>query len=284
MSVIDVSETPEKGSAESTATERKYTRVFRVVMSSTADGPLLARDASGIPLLGEYYLTDTESDLYAYVESKRADRVAENAFDVTVSYSSIAPDENNSNPLTADVQYTWTAVEYEEPVDRDINNVKILTTANEPFLPGSITKRVFNAVFTITRNELSWDGSLALEYLGKINNASFLGGASKTVMLTNISPQFLKHSDGTDFVRVSYEFTYDRRTFTKKILNQGTKYKHQSDGLSYLITERNEQGENIPVTTQRLLKENGDVLPEGDAAHYIEKEIYDAVNFGTFGF
>lgn len=282
MSVNTVVEIPERGSAEISATERKYVRVFRVVMTSTGDGPATARDAGGIPLVGQPYSTGTESDPFAFVESKRADRSAENAYDVTVNYSSLAPDEDQSDPLTADVQYTWAAVEYEEPVDKDVSGNKIITTANEPFLPGSITRRTYNVVLTITRNETSWDGSTALSYLGTINSAGFLGAAAKTVMLTNISPQFLKTDDGIDYVRITYEFTYDKRTFTKKILNQGFKFK--SGGLTYLICERNEQGENIPVTTPRLLASDGSVLAEGSAAYYLEKEVYEQSDFSSFGF
>ena len=280
MSVSTVVEIPERGSAETTSTERKYTRVFRVVMTSTNDGPLLARDAAGIPLVGEYYSTGTETDLYAYCEGKRADRVKENAFDVTVAYSTLAPDENNSNPLTADIQYTWAATPYQEIVEKDINDEKIVTAAEEPIL--GIQRRTYNAVLTISRNEVYWSGALALNYLGSINAAPFLGGAAKTVMLTNISPQFLTHTDGTEYVRVTYEFTYDKRTWTAKLANQGFRYKNGAG--SYMICEPNEQGENIPVTTPRLLADDGTILPDGDPMTFIDAELYEQVDFNIFGF
>lgn len=280
MSVQTVVEIPERATAESTATERKYQRVFRVVMTSTADGPALARDNGAIPVIGQSYATDTETDAFAFVENKRADRVAENAFDVTVSYSTLAANENNTNPLTADVQYTWAATEYQEIVDKDINDEKIVTAAEEPIL--GVQRRTFNAVVSISRNESYWNGALALSYLGSINSTPFLGGAAKTVMLTNISPQFLTHTDGTQYVRVTYEFTYDKRTWTAKLANQGFRYYNGTG--TYLICERNEQGENIPVTTPRLLASDGTILPDGDPMTFIDAELYTAVDFNSFGF
>jgi hypothetical protein len=110
MSVVSVDEINEgREGGENEKGQRTYIRVFGVTTSSASDGAVTARQATGVPRVGDPYSTDTEQDLGAYVR-RVTPQVTDNAkhWHVRVEYdSSFDPEQEEENPLDRPIQISW---------------------------------------------------------------------------------------------------------------------------------------------------------------------------------
>lgn len=276
MPVLNVIEDLDGHESSIDTKERTYVRTFLVTMDSDDDRALTARTASGIPQLGHSYQAGTEFDAFAFVNSVKANRVDKRVWQVVVTYSSVAPEENQQDPLTADPKYSWGSAQFSRPIDFDINDA-LLNSAGDPFDP-AIEKEDSRDVLRVTRNEATYSPSIASTYKNKVNSGTFYGYPPGHAKVFDISADSFRHTDGNVYWTVNYEVHFSRDGFQPKVLDQGYRYIN-SQGDQEHITVKDKEGQEIPVSSPKNLDGNGGILPEGGDAVFLDFEIYESANF-----
>lgn len=200
-----------------------------------------------------------------------------------VNYSSRTPDPDKSgpaksgydNPLDEPPVIKWSSGTTTEIIEKDINGVAILNSAGEPFDP-PVEIQVPQPKLTISRNEASFSGTDALDYVYTVNTASFAGGAAGTVLCVGINADD-SYSNGVQYWKVTYEFLYRRQGWQKSLLNQSMMYK--TGGNWKRITDDAGQFITDPVPIDEL----GQVIDRDNlpaSASFLDFDVYEEKNFG----
>src|SRR5687767_9681775 len=123
MAVVSVNELPGVEGGVNDKFETEYTRKFQVITSSPLDGPVAVIAPTGIPRIGDPYLTSTEQDLTAIAKEIRPKQDDDNPkrWEVTVTYGrSTGDSEVPANPLqrAADISYGF--AQFTRACDADV--------------------------------------------------------------------------------------------------------------------------------------------------------------------
>jgi hypothetical protein len=264
--------------------ERSYTRTFQVITDSALDGPLYVRQAPGIPVRGSIYATDTEIDPGARVKSitpSQSDNPK--VWEVRVEYSSTTEDEQE-NPLERAPEISWSAAPYTRVAWKDNNGKAIVNSAGQYFDP-PLEVDDSRPVLTITRNEASFNPSLAIDYQDAVNSDAFLGFSPGQAKVAMIQASSATEND-VFFWRVTYEFAFRREGWALSVLDQG-RYEKVS-GKPVPIKEYDTAGNAIPGShvTDPVPLSGGSRLdnPGPDSVQFLSFTVYKERAFSAFGF
>src|SRR5258705_10878039 len=100
MAILSVTEKTGGQSSVNQKGETEYTRLFRVVTSNALVGNLAVRTASGIPKIGNAYVTPTEFDTTSVCQRVQPQQDTENPrlWEVRVEYGAPSEDQQQQNP------------------------------------------------------------------------------------------------------------------------------------------------------------------------------------------
>lgn len=269
--------------------ESSYVRRFRVICQK-GDGPLLARDATGIPIKGEAHNEDSA----ATMRSKTVDQIDGDDFEwvfiVTCNYSSKLPPsaatnpDNIENPLLRPAVYSWGEEVYEAVLDRAFNpadpigavQIPVVNSAREKFDP-PLTREETIRVLTVTRNELLFDPRpLDSSYKNKVNLLPFIGYDVGEVLFSSVTATKQAES-GVYFWQVSYTFKCKVGGWVRQVLDEGYYQLVTVDSQKKAVRIRDKDGE--PKVSPTLLDGLGTPLPEDSTdGIYLNFYIYQSVD------
>ena len=280
MAVVWVKEAPTVEGAIDNTWKRTYKRTFRVLCDSRSDGPVTCINAGGIPSLGtSYYKSATEKDAGAWVQglsSKMVSKVRVNGtsgglHEVTVDYGPFNP--YPKDPLQWPYKISWGFAPYERVVWFDINAKAIVNSAGVRF-GEPVVMDDNRPILSITRNEATYDFTLADRLRDKVNSDTFLGADPGLVKVSAMpSEQLFNQETGQVYYTVKYDFHFNRDGWKKKILDCGFS---QLDGSGNLI-QLTSKGQ--PLQDAQLLDGSGHVLSSGAAPVSLEFEVYESISF-----
>lgn len=243
---------------------RKFDVHFVNDSSVPASRPLIALDQDDVPQLWEVHPYNS----WLYVSNRTVEIRSSTLFYITVNYSLV------ENPLAQPAEFSWSHVDNEEPIDRDINGNPITNSAGE--LPDPpITETFHDVVLRVSRNEALFNHVTASEYKNSVNANTFLGFAPGTVKCTVFEGEITRAAALTYYI-VRYEFQIREDAWKKRFLDAGFREKV---GTEYEVIK---DKDGVPLSEPSLLDGNGYKLPDGATPVFLEFETKQAMDFSYF--
>lgn len=266
--------------------ERTYTRVYRVVTNDKADGPQIVRTASGVPNFGASYVDGNDADTSCVVTSKTAETLGDDPFIWNVSVNYTIPDgDSTTHPLLRAADISFGFEHFQTICERDNQGNGVTNSAGQYFDP-PIEKDDSRPVLTVTRNQASFSGAIAIQYQDAVNIDFFSGAAPGQCKMFNISSVKTIEPFGdppvdVTYWRTTYEIHFNRDGWIKRILDQG-RYERDGDKLVQ-IKDKDDKHVTDPV----LLDGNGKELPvetgQNVQAVFLPYRVYRELPFGPLG-
>jgi len=261
-----------------------YTIIYLVETNNAKDGPIIVGRASGLPQEDVTpYSTGSESDTTSLCRRRSFKQTEDFYWEVTCPFSqSAAPKPVTAPQLAEDPTnrapvITWGTREVYKIWQRDLDDNTFENSADDLLtdVPGIPSTHV---IYTATRNESFFNGSLAFEYTGTVNATPFRGAAQYTCKLAiRATQQFEQTSEGDFyFWQVVYEIEYNPDAWHPHyILNAGSEhYTKDDDGKATTTKTFAKDGENQKSTKMVKLAEDGTRLAKGLEPIYLLAKIY----------
>ena len=277
MSVVSSREIRDgRGGTYNDKFERTHTRAFLVLTDNPEDDDFDAGSgaltATPDPIPERYDIHPSDPTAYCNSLDIKPDGGEDGkGWIVTASYTNkIDPQQNEPNPEDRPPQVTWSFAQFQTIAEQDKDDKAIVNTLKQQFNPPP-EKDASNIILNYTRFEGTFSPSLAIQYQDTVNATNFLGAPARTAKLQSITANQV-YEDGDLYWQVSYEIHFRRDTWTKKILNRGTKFKPTAGStVVHEVTDRE------PVN----LKSDGTKVTPGSTVgiHYVDAYIYEETNF-----
>lgn len=185
-----------------------YERRFLAISNTTTDTDHIARNAEGIPRMGDEHpenLLARVDDLFAGPLNSRDARV----FLVTAHYSSRAPAvELPDDPLALPPDIVWGSAMTTEEYEMDTNGDVPFSSAGDKYDPPP-SREISRPTLTITRNQAAFDAAVKLEYENHINSSMFYGAPEYTAKIASITAR--RMNQGVAYWQVTYEIHFNFR-------------------------------------------------------------------------
>jgi hypothetical protein len=267
---------------------RSRERLYRVVCSDATDGLDVAATASGLPAVGSAYpnlLMVANSVSGSVVDGSRT------VFEFVVSYSNEVSNEDRrrnptDNPDLEPASFQWDSGDVAVPLEKDLDNKPVLNAAGQQFDPPVMVSRSRPSLI-ITRNESTWDGSKALEYVDTVNSSSFYGADKGTVRCVRIQANS-SYRKGVSFFVIRYEFSYKSDGWQPEPLNAGY-YERNTDRAGNFKLQRIQVDGQDTVVPQ-LLNKDGKAFTDDEKRRpsftpvYLKYKGYPIKDFNQLGF
>ncbi len=254
---------------------RRHTEVFRV----TTDGNDDTEQVLNSPAVKQIFHL-FPSDTAARVTNVKCTSREENnkEFNVAVQFSTAASgseEEEDPDPLNASPDVTWASTAVNVVAEKDRDGEAILNKAGDAFDPPVEVERP-HAVLTVSQNEASFSGAIALQYVQKVNSTTFEGAAAGEVMCRSISAVD-ETKNNIQYWRVTYEFEFAPEGWQPEILEQGLRDTN-GDPL------KGDDGDD--VTTPVPIDTLGDRIPKSslpESAIFTVFNVYNETDFNAIG-
>lgn len=180
-------------------------------------------------------------------------------------------------PLSRPVKWRIEWIEESGIVEKDINGQPITNTVGDEFdtpierpklYPVLVAEKTYSTVEAII--------ALGMEYHDSVNSATFRGGGPRTVKFLPIQSSEIQQENGVDFYVASMRFAYNPLTWDVEILNRGWRYRPAAGQTPVKALDKETR---LPVSTPVLLAENGTLLAEGAAKHYVKGQVLKLKDF-----
>lgn len=206
MSVIGVWETHDGREGDLTIDSGTLRRVFWVQTDNAHDGPLVARDAPGVPQLYSVYFDGYAVNLNYVVKRKSATNAdgSQKLWKVEVEYEAkLNPDDDQRNPTLRPAEYSWSTGSTSEEMLTDVGGQTVQNSVQQPFDPAVERNRAFS-ILTITRNESSYDDKAMDAYRDTLNSSPIFGYDAREGRMDSINAVTEYDQEFGAYWRVTY--------------------------------------------------------------------------------
>lgn len=302
----------EAGGNGNEGVQRRYTRVFQVLMDSILDGPLAVVQAEGIPRITDPYVEGDKVDLGARCHSvePQQEPLHRRVWTVTAAYSTDSDDigdpdkevsptdpeqqpgeqggagqgQGGDDPLNQPADISWDSEQYTRPVDEAYNTdagrtEQVTNSAGDAPTP-PLEKDDNRPTLTITRNQRTFDPYLPIAYQDTVNEDSFFGFDPGQAKCQRISARTV-HEKSKSFWSVTYVFAFRRDGWNVSFRDEG--YFQVSGGERLQIFT----DDDVPIPVSQPWPLNGAGGKLGAAAvaassfFYRRYRIYDRKSFSA---
>lgn len=208
-------------------------RTFTVLLDGNdagEQGPVVAREATGLPRIGDPYPGDDQLRCRNVGIGKPLSPTMFE-FEVTYERNNLGNDPEADSPLEQPVSKTWSSQTMSEPFDRDVRTGHpIVNAVGDPFDP-PLQRPVLVDVLTMVRNVEEYDAIVMRQFKNHTNSSTFWGGDEDQVYCADISAVEV-HEGQWHFWRERFEFhiiaededSNAPREWAARVLNQGLRY------------------------------------------------------------
>ncbi len=295
MSIVSVNEDFVSRTGAWTVDEgRKYVRIFRVLMSSTYDGPNLAIQGCGVNRGDQYQPNgnEFEFDNNAYAHTLTATQEDGDGLGWLVvveygPYSSLwAGGGPTQNPLMQPIDVEWDWRTQEIVADIDVDGNPILNTAFDPFDP-PLMEDDPRPLLTVVRNEPTFNVAQAIQYRNAVNSDAFGGFDPLFARCLPIKSKNLFHQDVGWYSQTTYQFEFRPATsdssgqngYRRTVLNQGMRALSTVTGVKYHPSYK-----GVTITEPILLNQSGYQIDKGEDPYYCIFQTKPELPFAVFEF
>lgn len=280
MSITRVTEKIAKTTGIDERLNSTYERAFYVHTDSLASENEILLADDGTTAVPDMYSRHPANN-NALLSNKTARQHAEQPllWEVVCRYSTITPDPSLQSRTPEEilqeeptVQMTTERIRVTVHVDKDGND--ILNSAGDRFFDPAPEGDEIIRVYTIGFNSAYYSEASAMDFIDKVNSDNFTIGdlvcVPRTLLMHDISAN-LRFSKGWRYFHITMVLKYRKRIAADDSVI-GWDDEFQQRGLCYLPggtgpRKRIKEG-GSDVVEAKLLKADGDVLPDGDPAVY----------------
>lgn len=285
MSVVEVSKMWSKDGgaissekADSFDVQFAFTAGYQVLVDSTTMDlidVIAGAQALGLPQIGDQY----KPSINAFVKDIRPERTGPISYLITVAYDGVSDDAENS---IVDVE--WTDVSTSEPVDRDWAG-RAIVTVNKEQVDG-LSMDIADQVCVIRRKFLTINTAGIRAYRRATNSDTFLGWPPGTARLVGFSAknQF-KYGAAQELWDVTARIQF-REPYANTTAAQAWYKRWRHEGLLIKkggIIQRARDEKQQEVTKPVLLKSNGELETNPDAAVFFHTQVYGSLPYSALG-
>lgn len=277
---------------------RTYTRSFNVVFDSKHDGPKAARNASGIPSLGDRYVNSdaSETDIGAVCTSKNVKQTSDKDqlhWIVTCQYSVLRSGTDpqsgaKENPIERRAEWNWQSEEFTRIADVDNEGDPIDNSAGWQFDPPPEIDDA-RVILNVVINQGAFDHLEAKEYSNVVNDDTFGGHEAGDVMCKPITAEHVWEGE-YEYFRVTYRFHFREGRqpdgkprvggWDKELLDYGP-YSLGEESGDPPTREKIVSGDENGVPVLKNLDGEGGLLADGEDAVFLPFEVYPRKSFGA---
>jgi len=274
---------------------REYTIVYEVTTTDKNDGPITARDATGIPSVNDSYTFGNDYDNGAYatsysVQLKHSAADHKRSWLVTVTFSSRAARRNdaakNDDPLDDDPIISGGFVTDRESVTKTSTGGDVVNSAGD-FFEG-LEKDLSRPTLTIQKNYGTLDLTNLTLYQDAVNDATFFTLAAHKWKLTNVRWQQQFRGDSSPYYAITFEFHGNGGDWKSKPVDRGFRYLTTGGERLNFVDESsppqptNEPG-NLDGSGAILGSTSALVYYDGQGGNPSPYKIYTERDFSTLG-
>jgi hypothetical protein len=282
---------------EFTADDASFTKNYKVLVSSDQDDAYVIKNHASCPAIGDSYAQGSSTDTSSRVTNIRitplggrydgpTGNAGEWAWHVEVTYS--RKGETVENPLNRPAKVYYDMEQYDAPLDRDLDDVAVLNSAEQPFDPPAL-KEDNRIIVRIEKNLATFDAAVAELFSNAVNSATFIGFAADTLRVTKISASPQEDAVYGDYYAVTAEMQFRAIEYTghkphqANILDMGRYelYAPGGDTSSRWSPILDTEGQH--VTDSVPLDGFGRVKAASAAAVYLEFRRYPSYDFNALG-
>lgn len=270
---------------------RDYTIRWLCELDSDQDGPALALQVAGLPVVGSVWSFGNDVDTWAFCwPNMKAQPVVKREphilWIVTQTFTTrpMSRDQSTAkqSPTAEPDKISGKFVKYVKEITKDRNDEILKNSAHE-LLKGSLLEFDHNRpAVSITKHLATLPLSTFAPMIDTVNDATLWGLDPRMVKLSNASWERHYYSSSSVYYTVTYDFDVDFTTFDRVAIDQGTKVLSPGgdvDNPDDFEVYKDVNGENTPV----LLDGAGNVLTDVNNPWEIDIEHYDESNFLTLG-
>jgi hypothetical protein len=192
---------------------REYVQVFRVLVTSSLDGPEVAGSAIGIPRIWTPYIPPSgRMDLGSWCRQVTANPTeSDYVWEVTCRYSSKLekgdrrPDQQNENPTLRPIEVEISMERVATPFEFDRLGFAVVNSAGEKFDPPVMTDIKYRVIRISKNQPPTFDHNRILNYVDSINSDKWMGYNRGEVKCADIR-ESLQWEGSFPFWRVTYVF------------------------------------------------------------------------------
>jgi len=252
------------------------------------------RDVS-IPQYPSIYVLGTDSDPGLFLDNRNAkrERDSNNKWKVTCNFKSEESDKSENqldNPLLEPVTREWDTADEPIPFERDALGKAVVNTLGMPFDPPIESRRLYQ-IGMFVRNEATFDGNSALDFIDHVNADVFAGFQPGQVLVAKIRASERFHGTIGSYFVVTYVFWAreagwlheepNRSFYQAKVPGSLTRFKRIIDDDKKPIVEPGYIDEqSIYITPEELQKGSAG---GGKDPFYLEFTRFAPVALGPLG-
>ena len=259
-------------------------RSWNIETNSSTDDFSVVGVASCLPELGDAHPND--ADLFCASISgepfKQLDAGA--LWRVTAQYgpvtNGVTPGSSIIYP-SKQAMFTGSGAFEDISIDFDSAGDPIVNKAGDPVRPRLIRKGISKTI-EIEVNLATASAPAFASYEGKVNNATFKGGAAGTVLCGPICQSGPFYEQTVEYYTFRLVFLYAAETWNVrhgKILNEGFRQKLVDDSLEVI-----KDSDGNDIQEPRLLDNDGAVLADGGTPIWLEFEPYAEVDMSPLNY
>jgi hypothetical protein len=237
-------------------------------------------ESSGLPLVGTLYPGTTA----VVCLSLSPQRVSPVMAIVTASFEG-ETGSNSTSPIDNTPSVEWGGVTTDEAIDEDWNGRAIVTANNEPIF--GLTERLTDDVVTIERNYLSVNRYAVRAYRRAVNSDEFMGWPPGTARMIddNAKAVYINGAIAYWKVRAVIQFrepfnTTPDKAWYKRVRHEGFLVRDSAGASPHIAFDL---GTRSPVTKPVLLKENGTLETNPDAAFFQQFQTLGSLPYSALG-
>lgn len=244
---------------------------YQIVQAATSAQP------DPLPSLLTPHTEHGTVDQSSYLQDVKLRQSDDNKFlwTATCEFEPLSPNQTvadfTSNPTQRPVKYRMEWIEESGIVEKDINGEPITNTVGDEFdsaiekpnlYPVLVAEKVYRTIDAII--------SLGMQYHDSVNSTTFRNGAPRTVKFLPIQSSEIQMENGLDFYVAIMRFAYNPKTWDVELLNRGWRYRPAAGQTPVKAMDKETR---LPVSAPVLLAENGTLLAEGAAKHYVKRQV-----------
>lgn len=202
---------------------REYVQVFRVLVTSSLDGPEVAGSAVGIPRIWAPYVPPSgRFDLGSWcrrVESNPTE--SDYVWEVQCHYSSRLekgdrrPDQQHENPTQRPIEISLGVARTSVPAYYDVRGYAIVNSAGEPFDP-PLMRDEKRMTINITKNMIAHNEGYYMNFIDTINSDKWMGFLPGQVKCVDVSASLLWEGSFA-FWKVNFKFEAKQASIPKNV-------------------------------------------------------------------
>ena len=198
------------------------------------------------------------------------------------SSGEVGSEDPGSSPIDNTPKIKAATVESEAEISEDADGRPIVTVNDEAIF--GVKKKIYDLSFSITRNFLAVNDTIATEYLDSVNSDVFLGFQPGQVKLTAYNYDIVVSGDltyykvtGNFLARKPYNTTAEKAWYFRT-RHEGF-YEKVGSQIIHAVDDNQEK-----VTKPVLLAEDGTRETNSENAYFLEFKLYDTRPYIALGF